>query len=215
MAATNYATNDRAANALTNAAARIGITPASGISADQLTTSIVANILQGQAGGASLVTGPAAGITSGVGTIARTGVATEGRFTKTTFVLDLTGVASSTTDLDIIGVGASPAFIGQIVTAESGTIIGGSCTCIEAPTGGVTDIDLYAATEGTGVFDGGIAALTETVMITSGAAWTLGRTVNIAPDSVAANAYIYLVGGAAGTAGTYTAGRFLIELIGV
>jgi hypothetical protein len=37
----------------------------------------------------------------------------------------------------------------------------------------------------------------------------------VVADSVAANAYIYIVGGAAGTAAAYTAGRFRVELIGV
>ena len=122
---------------------------------------------------------------------------------------------SSTTDLDIIGSGASPAFITRITAAENGTIVGGNMTCLEAPTGGVTDIDLYAATEATGVFDGGIAALAETAVVTSGGAWTLARIIGATPDGVAANAYLYLCGGAAGTAGTYTAGRVLITLVGL
>jgi hypothetical protein len=52
-------------------------------------------------------------------------------------------------------------------------------------------------------------------MHTATGASTLGLVVPIAADSVAANSYIYIVGGAAGTAATYTAGRFRVELIGV
>jgi hypothetical protein len=78
----------------------------------------------------------------------------------------------------------------------------------------VTTIDLYAATEGTGVFDGGIAALAETAVLTSSGAWTLGLTQGTVADGVAANAYLYLTSGAGGTAGTYTAGRLLITLTG-
>jgi hypothetical protein len=128
-------------------------------------------------------------------------------------MVDLTGLSSSTTDLDIIGVGASPAYLAQI-SAANGTIIGGTITCLEVPAGGVTSIDWYAATEGTGVFDAGIATLTETVMHTATGASTLGLVVPVVADSVANGAYIYAVGGAAGTAASYTAGRFLIQLIG-
>jgi hypothetical protein len=215
MSVTNYANNAAAANALVNAVASRGLTPSSQLSAEQMESSVLANMLTGQIGGAELLTGPGAGITSGTGTICKTSVVTEGGFFKTTFVIDLTGLASSTTDLDIIGNGAGAAYIGRITAAESGTIIGGTITCLEVPAGGVTSIDWYAATEGTGAFDGGIAALTETVIHTATGASTLGLVVPVVADSVAANAYIYIVGGAAGTAAAYTAGRFRVELIGV
>lgn len=157
---------------------------------------------------------PGAGVSGGVGGFENVSVVREGDIITTRILVDLTGLASSTTDLDIIGVGASPAYVAQIKAALNGTIVGGKVECLEVPAGGVTDIDLYAATEGTGVFDGGIAALTETVLITSGGAWTLARVLGTAPDGIAANAYLYLCGGAAGTAATYTAGRFLITLYG-
>ncbi len=154
-----------------------------------------------------------AGITSGTGTVYRSSVSRLGGIIRTSILLDLTGLASSTTDLDIIGVGASPAYIGRISAAQNGTILTGKVTCLEAPAGGVADIDVYSATEGTGVFDGGIAALTETALLTSGAAWTIAltRAMTAVP---AADQYLYLVGGAAGTAAPYTAGKFLIELDG-
>jgi hypothetical protein len=87
-------------------------------------------------------------------------------------------------------------------------------TCLEVPVGGVTDIDLYYATEGTGVFDGAVTSLTEIALITSGAAWTLALTKAIADPAALADKYLYLTGGAAGTAATYTAGKFLLELKG-
>lgn len=161
------------------------------------------------------VTGAGAGITGGTGTIIETAVNRVGDIITTQILIDLTGLASSTTDLDIIGVGSSAAYLGRITTAQHGTILGGTMQCLEAPAGGVTDIDLYAATEGTGVFDGGIAALTETALVTAGGAWALTTAPKaLVADGVAANAYLYLTGGAAGTAATYTAGRFLITLIG-
>lgn len=164
----------------------------------------------------NLGTPAGAGITGGTGTVYRNGVFRNGNtgIITTQILVDLTGLASSTTDLDIIGVGSSPAHLGRIVTAESGTIIGGTITCLEAPAGGVTTIDWYAAVEGTGVFDGAIASLTETVINTATGASTLGLVVPMVADGVPANSYIYAVGGAAGTAATYTAGRFLLQFYG-
>ena len=216
MAATNFTTVDAAANALVNAAIRQGVTPSTYLSAQQLPVSVLANVLAGQMGGASLLTGPAAGITSGTGTIARTSVTTEGGLQITRILVDLTGLASSTTDLDIIGVGANPAFIAQISSAESGTILGGTVTCLELPAGGVTDIDVYKATVGTGVFDGAATSLTgQGAVLTSGGAWALGTVRSIGADSIASGDFLYLTSGAAGTAATYTAGRLLFTLFGV
>lgn len=160
-----------------------------------------------------LVTGAGAGVTGGTGTVYKNSVKLEGGIIRTSILIDLTGLASSTTDLDIIGQGASPAHLGQITAAQNGTIFGIRMTCLELPAGGADDVDLYSAAEGTGVFDGGIAALTETALITSGGAWASG-TVKAAPNVPAADEYLYLTGGEAGTAATYTAGKFLIELFG-
>jgi hypothetical protein len=88
--------------------------------------------------------------------------------------------------------------MGQITAAQCGTILGGRMTCLEVPTGGVADIDLYWATEATGKFDDGIAALTETALITAGGNWTLALTKAIADPVGIANGYLYLTGGAAG-----------------
>jgi hypothetical protein len=161
----------------------------------------------------TLTTGAAAGITGGTGTVYKNSVREVGGIITTQILVDLTGLASSTTDLDIIGQGVSAAHIGQITAAQNGTNLGGTMVCLEVPAGGADDIDLYSATEGTGAFDTGIGTLTETAIITSGGAWTLGLMKAFGAD-VAANQYLYLVGGEAGTAATYTAGRFLITLYG-
>lgn len=163
--------------------------------------------------GNTLAVEAGAGITGGTGTVYKSSVSKVGGVIRTSILLDLTGLSSSTTDLDIIGQGAVAAHLGQITAARNGTILTGRVTCLEAPVGGVTDIDLYSAAEATGVFDGGIAALTETALLSSGAAWTLGRTVPIGAVP-AANEYLYLTCGALGTAAAYTAGKFLIELEG-
>ena len=174
----------------------------------------VKKLLSGLVGDAVAANAPGAGITGGTGTIIKSSVSKVGGLITTSILVDLTGLASSTTDLDIIGVSTPVAYIGRVSATDNGTIVAGSITCLEAPAGGVNDIDLYSATEGTGVFDGGIAALTETAIVTSGAAWTSGRMLGFVANP-AANQYLYLTGGAAGTASTYTAGILLIELFGV
>jgi len=153
------------------------------------------------------------GITAGVGTIYRTSVERIGDITTTRILLDITGLQSSTTDLDIIGT-AGVSHIGQITAAVNGTIFGGSMLCLEATATGVTTVDLYAATEATGAFDGAVTSLTETVVLTSSGAATLGLSQPLVADGIADGAYLYLCNGAAGTVGTYTAGRFLITLYG-
>lgn len=178
----------------------------------------VYNLTQGIPAGSMLGTTTAAagaGITGGVGTIVKSSVTKEGSLFITRLLIDLTGLSSSTTDLDIIGQSTTPAYLTQITAAVNGTILGGNMTCLEAPAGGVTDIDLYAATEGTGKFDDAISGLTETAVVTSGGAWTLGRVLGTAADGIAADSYLYLTSGAAGTAAAYTGGRILITLFGV
>lgn len=163
--------------------------------------------------GNTMCIGAAAGITGGTGTIYKTSVIRTGDIIKTSILIDLTGLSSSTTDLDIIGQSTPAAHLGRILAEHNGTIFTGRITCLEAPVGGVTDIDLYSATEGTGVFDGGIAALVETALLTSGAAWTIARVMAFTALP-ASGQYLYLTGGAAGTAAAYTAGKFLIEMEG-
>lgn len=162
----------------------------------------------------TLATAAGAGFTGGTGTVYKNSVQVAGGIYVTRILFDLTGLASSTTDLDIIGVGSAAAHIGQVTAAQNGTILGGRMTCLEVPAGGVADIDLYYATEGTGVFDGLVTDLTETALITAGGAWTLALVKAIADPAAIANKYLYLTGGAGGTAATYTGGKFLIELFG-
>jgi len=103
------------------------------------------------------------------------------------------------------------AHLGQITAAVNGTIFAGKITCLETPTGGDPDVDLYSATEATGVEDVGIGTLTATQLINHGD-WAGGEQGNLTAMP-AANKYLYLVAGDA-TDATYTAGIFLIELWG-
>lgn len=145
------------------------------------------------------------------------GVEKVGSLFVTRIVVDLTGLAGSTTDLDIIGNSAAAnAHIGQITAAANGTIVGGRMTCLELPVTGVTDIDLYASNVGTGtesVIITDAALGTETALVTAGGVWTNGAVKGFT-GVPAANDYLYLTNGAAGTPGTYTGGKFLIELFG-
>ena len=130
---------------------------------------------------------------------------------KTTIMIDLTGLKDGDTAGDIIGKdGSGVAFIGKVTTANQGTVFGVTMTCVETPAGGSTDIDLFSATEGTGVNDTAIGDLTETQIINAGAAST--GTV-VAGSDIVADQFLYLVSQGTGDA-TYTAGRFLIEITG-
>lgn len=144
----------------------------------------------------------------------KTGVFLNGDIITTKILVDLTGLVGSATDLDIIGDtgGAANAHFGRITAALNGTIIGGLVTCLEVPAGGATDIDFYSATVATGAQDVDVTTLTETVLVTSGGAWTSGarKGMTAVPP---ANDYLYIVNGAA-SGGTFTAGKFLIELYG-
>ena len=85
--------------------------------------------------------------------------------------------------------------------------------CAIVPTTGADDIDLYSASEATGAYDAGVATLTETALVTSAGAHAIG-TVKPFTALPAANEYLYLTSGEAGTVGTYDAGRIYIELWG-
>jgi hypothetical protein len=214
---TTYTTATAAQAALTNLATDNGLTGTLDDGQNAVQDAVLANLLQGLPGTTVLGVPSAANGAGALGTggFVRSHVTREGGLIVTRLVVDLTGLSSSTTDLDIIGQGTAPAFLTQITTAVHGTVIGGTMSCLEAPVGGVTDIDLYVASEATGKFDDAISGLTETAVVTSGGAWTLAAVKGTASDAVVNNGYLYLTCGAAGTAAAYTAGRILITLFGI
>ena len=152
------------------------------------------------------------GITTGTGTIYRSSVQRVGGIITTRILIDLTGLRSTGSG-DIIGVNGTSlvCHIGQITAARNGTILTGSMECFEAPAGGDPDINVHSATEGTGVEDGAIADLTETLLVNAGDA-ALGTKVYFTALP-AADEFLYLTLGAT-TDADYTAGKLLIELIG-
>lgn len=150
------------------------------------------------------------GIT-GAAEIFKTSQSRNGDLINTKILIDLTGLNSGGTAGDIIGDdGEGVAYITQVTASGTGTIFGVTITCLETPAGGDADIDLYSATEGTGIEDSAISALTETQIINSG---SLSAGSVVYGGSISANQYLYLVGQGTSDA-TYTAGRLLIELIG-
>lgn len=155
-----------------------------------------------------------AGITAGTGTIYRSSVHKNGGIIEAKILIDLTGLDSDATLGDIIGKSgtALACHIGQ-VPADIGTVLTGRMTCLETPAGGEVDIDVYYADEGTGVTDGAIGSLTETVALAAGADWAVGDE-KVFTGFPAADKYLYLTVGTSSTptAGTYTAGKFLIEM---
>ena len=114
----------------------------------------------------TLATEAGTGITGGTGTIYRSSVMRSGGIITTRILIDLTGLRSTASG-DIIGVnGTSNAcHIGQITAARNGTILTGSMECFEAPAGGDPDINVHSATESTGVEDGAISGLSETLPV--------------------------------------------------
>jgi hypothetical protein len=153
------------------------------------------------------------GITGATGLTCEHSVEKVGGLYKTTIVIDLTGLNSGGTDGDIIGKngGTANCHIGQITAAKNGTIFAGRMTCLEVPTGGSPDIDLYSATESTGAEDAAISGLEETALLTAGGNWTLMQFKPLTAFP-AADKYLYLVGNSGDA--TYTAGIYEITLWG-
>lgn len=132
-------------------------------------------------------------------------------------IIDITGLASVATDGDIIGFGTTlPAYLGRITAAVNGTIFAGLMTLLETPATGEVDIDLFAATEATGKGDDAIGGLTETKVFDAAGDWGTVTAVRMAA-APAANQYLYLTVGTSSTptAGTYTAGIYMIEFWGL
>lgn len=135
-----------------------------------------------------------------------------GTLFKTTIVIDVDGLNSGGANDDIIGAdGAGVAHLGQITAAVNGAIFAGTLRCIEAPTGGDEDIDLWSAVEATGVEDTLVTDLTETKLCNSGNL-VAGSQIPLTAYP-AANEYLYLACGTF-TDATYTAGILVVELWG-
>ena len=133
----------------------------------------------------------------------------------TTILIDLHGgLASGGAANDIIGTdgGAANAYIAELTTGVNGIPMEVEFSCLEVPTGGDPDINLWYADEATGTEDAAITGLSNQVQMCDSGDLALGSMVSI-PTPPAADKYIYMVTGAA-TDANYTAGKILIEFFG-
>jgi hypothetical protein len=162
-----------------------------------------------------MATTAGAGITGGADNFASS-VEKVGTLYKTTILIDVDGLNSGANANDIIGLAdTANCSLGQITAARNGTIFAGTITCIEVPTNGDDDIDLWDAVESTGTEDTDIEdVLTGEHQLTDGGDWTtVGQVVPLTVYPTA-NEYLYLCAGTGDKNLTYTAGIFLIELWG-
>ena len=158
---------------------------------------------------------PGPGITGGTGTQCKSWVIRNGDIVHTQILIDLTGLAS-TADGDIIGTGSADASIGTLMVAVNNTIFAGRMTCMEAPTTGEPDIDLYFASVSTGEHDDAVSGISgQARALDTAADWTVG-TVKMIPQSSlpSGTKFLYLVASGGGTAGVYDHGMLLIEFWG-
>lgn len=157
------------------------------------------------------------GITTGTGTVYHASVVKVGAIFETTIYIDLTGLSSNAAN-DIIGKAATAnSHIGQITAAVNGTIFAGYVQCLETPTTGEPDIDVWYADEATGTEDAAISGLSnQTQVLAAAADWTIAAGVNMRPITgmPAADKYLYLTGGGGTTDGVYDAGKFILKFYG-
>jgi hypothetical protein len=139
-----------------------------------------------------------------------------GNVIKTTILVDITGLKSTSDEGDTIGNDTDANswlyYVGSGL--ESGSFYGGSgtVTCLETPAGGDADIDLYEATSSAVAGEASIGA--NTLILERGGSWAAGDVKVITAGN--SSRYVYMSAGSAdgSGAGTYSAGVFLIELYG-
>lgn len=156
---------------------------------------------------------PGAGISPVTDSVYKASVVKIGDIYKTTIYIGLKGLSSGGTANDIIGKNSTAGcHLGRITAAVNGTIFAGQITCLETPTGGDPDIDLYSSTAADGTEDAAATSLAGQAILAN-----CGDHSGGSQDSLtavpAANSYLYLACGDV-TDATYTAGKLLIELWG-
>ena len=218
MANTTFAGTVRAESGL-----KVSVnTAATGAYTDYFTVSsagvVTASSTLSVAGATSLATTALMTVGTGISAVSNAivkhAVVTVGNLIETTIALDLTGLSSSAA-ADIIGKEATAnCHYGQITAAINGTILSGYMQCLETPTTGEPDIDVYTATVATGTEDAAITALVATAVLNSAADWTSLLAPKGFTTVPPANGYLYLVGSGGGTDGVYDAGKFILKKYG-
>lgn len=168
-----------------------------------------------QLDGSILVDFPEGAGYSGADNIQSSVVKVGGLF-RTDILVEIDGLNEGDTDADVIGTDgdAVASHLGQITVAVNGTILAGTMTCHEVPTGGATNIDLYSNDSSLAQDVAVTGGVNSTALITKGGAWSAGDVVNLTAWP-AVNQYLYLAVGEAATDVEYTAGIFHIVLWGV
>lgn len=129
--------------------------------------------------------------------------------TQTTF--DLTGLASVATANDVIGLTAGgAAYIGRNVVATNGVIFKVELSCLETPLTGDNDVNVVANASATLVKDdaGG------TTYLSNSGDLLVGQTIQNLLPGLTEGDYYYLTAGTGDTAGTYTAGMYVLTTYG-
>lgn len=129
--------------------------------------------------------------------------------TQTTF--DLTGLASVATANDVIGLTAGgAAYIGRNVVATNGVIFKVELSCVETPLTGDNDVNVVANASATLIKDdaGG------TTYLSNSGDLLVGQTIQNLVPGLTEGDYLYLTAGTGDTAGTYTAGMYILTTYG-
>ena len=135
-----------------------------------------------------------------------------------TLHVDITNAESKADILDVIGTGTSSSvYIGKCSTTYVGYVYKAEMMCIEVPAGGDLDVDLYSNTADLATDDAVTSSGTSVELINAGGNWAVGMrkisTAGLTMTDGLHDHYLYLTTGG-GTAGTYTAGKFVIKLYG-
>ncbi len=128
--------------------------------------------------------------------------------------IDLTGLDSSGTENDIIGVadpGSDVAYFGRNVVAKNGVIYRVELICIETPAGGDDDFLLVAGSADDETFDDTVT--NTATLCDTGGAFAAGKTIVNNVPAITPNYYYYLTQGGA-TDGEYSAGQLIIRTYG-
>lgn len=125
--------------------------------------------------------------------------------------VDLTGLASVATANDVIGLAAGgAAFIGRNVEATNGIIFKAELSCLETPLTGDNDVNVVTLASAAAIYDdaGG------TAYVSNSGDLLKGQTIQNLVPAMTEGDYFYLTAGTGDTAGTYTAGMYLLTLYG-
>jgi len=125
--------------------------------------------------------------------------------------VDLTGLASVATANDVIGLAAGgAAFIGRNVVATNGVIFKAELSCLETPLTGDNDVNVVTSSSAALAYDGAGG----TTYISNSGDLLLGQTIENLVPALTEGHYFYLTAGAGDTAGTYTAGMYVLTTYG-